>query len=144
MAKHPIIANGEMYIEPIIKSQGHGDKTPPRDYYTAKQRVITALDSLTRKIEESDEVFLDEKIVCIRLDPKYEAKSYVPTSVISAMSSDNSRIVGGRKYTIATEDDEYPAKLYFVRTTDEGLQQLRTVIQSGEKDNVDNWRKQLC
>ena len=144
MAKHPIIANGEMYIEPIIKSPGHGDKVPPRDYFTAKQRIITALDSLTRDIEESDEVFLDEKIVCIRLDPKYEAKSYVPTSVISAMSSDHSKIVGGRKYTIATEDDEYPAKLYFVRTTDEGLQQLRTVIQSGEKDNVDNWRKQLC
>lgn len=144
MAKHPIIANGEMYAEPITKTQRHGEKTPPRDYFTAKQRIITALDSLTKEIEETEEVFLDEKIVCIRLDPKYEAKSYVPISIISAMSSEQSKIVGGRKYTIETEDDEFSAKLYFVRTTDVGLQQLRTVLQSGEKDNVDTWRKQLC
>ena len=144
MAKHPIIANGEMYVEPITKTQGHGEKTPPRDYFTAKQRIITALDSLTREIEETEEVFLDEKIVCIRLDPKYEAKSYVPTSIVSAMSSEQSRIVGGRKYTVEAEDDEFSAKLYFVRTTDDGLQQLRTVLQSGEKDNVETWRKQLC
>lgn len=143
MAKHPIIANGEMYAEPVTKALGGGPKVLPRDYVAAKQRVIGALDDLTRDIADSSEVFLNERIICIRLEPKFEAKSYIPSSVIGAMSNGASQIVGGRKYTVTEGENEVSAKLYFVRTTDNGLGQLKQTLQNGDRDNVEQWQSQL-
>lgn len=143
MGKHPILANGELYAEPISKSIGGGDKERPHEYAEAKQRIVEAIDILQQKINDANEVFLDEKVLCIRLEPKFEAKSYVPYSVVSAMSNGNPRIVGGRKYTIHTDDDEVSAKLYFVRTSDAGICQLKEIIQSGERDHIEQWRLQL-
>ena len=58
MGKHPIIANGEIYAEPVSKALGGGPKQMPRDYFEAKQRIINALDDLTQDIAEGEEVFL--------------------------------------------------------------------------------------
>ena len=121
MDKHPIIANGEVYAEPVSKMLGGGPKRLPREYPEAKIRMIDALNELTQEIETGEERFLEDKVVCIRLEPKFEAKSYVPISIINAMNDNSSALVGGRKYSIIENDDELFAKLYFVRTTDTGL-----------------------
>lgn len=55
---------------------------------------------------------MDEKVICVRMEPKFEAKSYVPTSIIPGDGS--LEIVGGRKYRIESEEDT-DAKLYFVK-----------------------------
>lgn len=144
MGKHPIIANGEIYAEPVSKALGGGPKQMPRDYSEAKQRIINALDDLTQDIAESEEIFLDERIICVRLEPKFEAKSYIPNALIKAMSNDSSEIVGGRKYTVLDDESELTAKLYFVRTTDSGINQLKATLQNGERDNVEQWQQQLC
>ena len=143
MGKHPIIANGEIYAEPVSKALGGGPKDLPRDYFEAKRRVLDALDALEQDIEDSKEFFLDERIICIRLEPKFEAKSYVPNAIIGAMSSGESQIVGGRKYTVSTDQGDLSAKLYFVRTTDKGINQLKATIQAGSRDNVEQWQQQL-
>jgi len=53
--KHPIIAHGELYAEPISKSLGGGKKEMPRDYVEAKQRIISDLEVLTDSIADSQE-----------------------------------------------------------------------------------------
>lgn len=143
MGKHPIIANGEIYAEPVSKALGGGPKQMPRGYFEAKQRIINALDVLTQDIAEGEEVFLDERIICIRLEPKFEAKSYIPSALINAMSSGSSKIVGGRKYTVYGDERELSAKLYFVRTTDSGINQLKATLQNGDRDNVEQWQQQI-
>lgn len=143
MGKHPIIANGEMYAEPLSKALGGGPKQMPHDYLEAKQRIINALDDLIQNIAQSKDLFLDERIICIRLEPKFEAKSYIPNTLINEMSSGLSKIVGGRKYTISGNESASSAKLYFIRTTDSGIHQLKTTLQNGNRDSVGQWQQEI-
>lgn len=115
----------------------------PRDYLDAKRRIINALDGLTQDIAAGKELFLDERIICVRLEPKFEAKSYMPSTLINEMSSGSSRIVGGRKYTILDDESGASAKLYFIRTTDSGINQLKTTLQNGNRDNVGQWQQEI-
>lgn len=142
--KYPIIAHGELYAEYVTKPLGGGKRVMPRDYSEAKERILDDLDSLQSILQEEDEVFLSEKILCIRLEPKFEAKSYVPEALVSAMSEGNARIVGGRKYEVMDEEGNIEtAKLYFLRTATSGIEQLSDVLYSGQKDHVESWRNQL-
>lgn len=142
MSKHPIIAQGELYAEPVARPIAFGGKTLPHEYDAAKQRVLNNLYELETKLVESDEVFLEEKIVCVRLEPKFEAKSYIPATLVGAMSAD-AKIVGGRKYAIFEGREEQLAKLYFIRTTTAGIRQFRSIIEQGTRDNVKQWRQEL-
>ena len=94
--KHPIIANGQYYIEPLFKRNGGGLPTFPHEYGEAKVRLCSDISRIQDSIRDSEEVFLDEKIVCIRLEPKYEAKSYTPSSLVAESGM---KLVGGRKYS---------------------------------------------
>lgn len=144
MDKHPIIAKGEIYSEPITKKISGGPKSMPRTYDEAKIRMIEDLEQLTREIESSNEIFLEERVVCIRLEPSFEAKSYVPNGIISVMNVDgDSKIVGGRRYIIEENGQKKNAKLYFVKTSDKGIRQLRNTLENGTRDNVDIWKKQI-
>jgi hypothetical protein len=140
--KYPIIALGELYVEPITKKGGGGDKIRPHEYQSAKQKILYDINNIVHQIQKNSEVFLDEKIVCIRMEPKFEAKSYVPTSLI--LSRENMEIVGGRKYTFTDDNgEEKNAKLYFMRTNNDGIESLQHTLENGLKDNVDNWCKQI-
>ena len=140
--KHPIIAHGELYIKPISKKGSGGPKKIPHEYPFAKQKMVNDLEQISREIHENREIFLDEKIICVRMEPKFEAKSYVPSSLI--LSRENMVIVGGRKYTFAdNKGEEQSAKLYFMRMNDQGIQLLRHTLESGLKDNIENWRNQI-
>lgn len=140
--KHPIIAHGEIYAEPIARPISNGPKILPHEYNEAKQRVLGNLNTLESALTNSDELFLEEKIVCVRLEPKFEAKSYVPTSLVSAMST-GSEIIGGRKYTMRSGEVENSAKLYFVKTTTSGIREFRTTLENGTRDNIKQWRQEL-
>ena len=94
--KHPIIAHGELYVEPIVKKSRPIDKSIPHEYEDAKQRILSNISDITEKIETQEEFWLDEKIVWGRMEPKFEAKSYVPSSITQV--SDGVSLVGGRKY----------------------------------------------
>ena len=110
--KHPIIAHGELYVEPIVKKSRPIDKSIPHEYEDAKQRILSDISNITEKIEIQEEFFLDEKILCVRMEPKFEAKSYVPASITQV--SDSISLVGGRKYRfVDNQGDPQSAKLYF-------------------------------
>lgn len=142
--KHPIIANGELYVEPIRKKTGPIDKKIPNEYPIAKQKMIHYIDQIFEQVQKQEEIFMDEKVICVRMEPKFEAKSYVPTSIIPGDGS--LEIVGGRKYKInaTTEfEEDTGAKLYFVKATDLGLSNLKNTLEKGLKDNVESWRNQI-
>ena len=139
--RHPIIANGELYAQPVNKPIGGGPKTLPHEYDEAKARTLADLSALEASFSDDKEVFMEEKIICVRLEPKFEAKSYVPTSIISAMPG--GEIVGGRKYKLPSDKDEVYAKLYFVKTTANGVSKLKSALENGTNDSVEQWRNQL-
>ncbi|MFZ5986806.1 MAG: S8 family peptidase [Bacillota bacterium] len=144
--RYPIIGKGEVYIEPVRKKQFGGPKNIPYTYDQAKERMIGFINNIENEITTNSNMFLDEKVVCVRMEPKFEAKSYMPTSLLL---SDQMEIIGGRKYdfidnnnaTVTGSDDK--AKLYFMKVTDKGLLELKNVISKGTKDNLENWRNQI-
>ena len=139
--RHPIITHGELYCEPIGKRFGGSTKAIPHEYFEAKQRIISDLDEISDAIQEQREIFLEEKIICVRLEPKFEAKSYVPTQLLI---DDTIHFVGGRKYSLVDEaDEQQEAKLYFIRTDDGGIRKMRDTLSSGSKDGIEAWRNQL-
>lgn len=147
--KHPIIAYGELYAEPISKKLYSGPKQYPHEYSEAKINIIKQLDMIselfrTNAQTNANEIFTHDKIICFRMEPKFEAKSYVPSSIISAVK--DMSLIGGRKYVVdsTVSDKKETAKLYFARTTSEGIAELRTLLDSGQRDNIKTWREQIC
>ena len=138
--KHPIIANGQYYIEPLFKKNGNGHKTLPHEYEEAKERLCSDIEKIQESIHENSEVFLDEKVVCIRLEPKFEAKSYVPDSLVAGSGM---KMIGGRKYT-SNPAENTKGKLYFVRTNDQELSELKSKFKTDRKDHVKKWKEQIC
>lgn len=138
--KHPILANGQYYIEPLIKRSRGGTPSLPHEYEEAKFRLYSDISKIQDSIRDSKEVFLDEKVVCIRLEPKYEAKSYMPNSLVAESGM---KLVGGRKYTLNSENKS-KAKMYFVRTNDSELAKLKSKFETGKKDHVKKWKEQVC
>lgn len=141
--RYPIIAHGELYVEPINKRSMPATKKYPHEYDEAKNMLLDDLCEIEKIISNesvgSSEIFLEQKIVCFRMEPKFEAKSYTPQSIISV--SNHLELIGGRKYQI---DEDTSAKLYFVKATNSGLQELHTILKSGQKDNIKSWRNQIC
>lgn len=141
--KLPILAHGERYIDRVEKHQGAGPKTYPREYREAKSRVISDLDVLSEDLRENPKMFMPEKVICIRMEPKFEAKSYSPDPVVYAVR-DKMEIIGGRKYTYDIKgNEEKKAKLYYVRTRAEGIDELKTILSTGVKDSQARWQHSI-
>lgn len=140
--RHPIIANGELYVESVSKKSSPSNKSYPHEYEEAKTNLINNLeviyDMLSANSNPVDEIFINDKVICFRLEPKFEAKSYVPETIVSAVQ--DMKIVGGRQYSI---DAETRAKLYFVKTTLNSISELQNILKKGEKDDIKIWRNQV-
>lgn len=138
--KHPILANGQYYITPLVKRTGGGFPNFPHEYSEAKERLCEDIERIQQSFENSDEIFVPSKVVCIRLEPKYEAKSYTPSSLVA---DSGMKLIGGRKYTVDA-NNQTKGKMYFVRTTTDELQELKTKFKSGRKDHIKKWKEQIC
>lgn len=138
--KHPIIGNGQYYIEPLIRKSFGGEPVLPHEYSEAKVRLSADIEKIQASFSSSEEVFVDKKIVCVRLEPKFEAKSYTPKSLIA---DTDMKLVGGRRYTIEREGAA-KGKLYFVRVSNSDLENLKNKLISGKKDHVKKWQNQIC
>lgn len=53
--KHPIIAHGELYVEPIVKKSRPIDKSIPHEYEDAKRRILSDISDITEKIKLQEE-----------------------------------------------------------------------------------------
>ncbi|WP_099204966.1 S8 family peptidase [Scatolibacter rhodanostii] len=140
--KHPILGRGELYISDIDKRYYGGPPKLPHSYHENKITLINSISSIQEEIKHNDEIFLSEKVICMRMEPKFEAKSYSPDMLLSI---DGITPIGGRKYTISkSEEGQVKSKLYFAKTNDDGLENLKHVLQSGQKDSVVTWQNQIC
>lgn len=75
------------------------------------------------------------------MEPKFEAKSYSPDMILS---TNGISPIGGRKYTISkSKEGSVNSKLYFAKTSDKGLENLKTILVSGQKDNTVTWQNQI-
>lgn len=139
--KHPIIAHGEIYVKPISKKGGGGDKKIPHEYEAARKKIICDIDRIFEVIQEKQEIFLEEKIVCVRMEPNFEAKSYVPFQLLA---DESMSIVGGRRYNFIDDMlEEQVAKLYFIKTDDIGIRKIKETLSLGSRDSVKEWRNQV-
>ena len=137
--KKPIIAFGESYSEQFEKSGSGGNKKRPHEYEEARENILNNINYIRESIETKREIFLDEKILCIRMEPDFEAKSYIPNSFIYKI--DNTDIIGGRKFVI---DDNNKSKLYFLRTDIQGINNLYDVVKNNKEYNNKSWVNEIC
>jgi hypothetical protein plarl_07085 len=139
--KHPILGRGELYVSDIEKRYYGGPQKLPHSYHENKKVLIKDISAIQNKIQHNDEIFLPEKVICVRMEPKFEAKSYTPDMILSM---NGITLIGGRKYIISqSEECSINSKLYFAKTNDQGLENLRIVLESGQKDNIATWRNQI-
>lgn len=138
--KYPIIGNGQYYIEPLLKKTYGGNPVLPHEYMEAKTRLSTDIANIQESFSKSDEIFIEKKIICVRLEPKFEAKSYTPNSLVA---DSEMKLVGGRKYTI-DPTTETKGKLYFLRTNNNDLNILKNTLITGKKDHIGKWQEQIC
>lgn len=139
--KNPILGRGELYVSDIEKRYYGGPQKLPHSYHENKIALIKDISTIQEEIQCNDEIFLPEKVICVRMEPKFEAKSYSPDMLLSI---DGISPIGGRKYTISkSEEGSVNSKLYFAKTNDKGLENLKTILASGEKDNTVTWQNQI-
>ncbi len=139
--KHPILGRGELYVSDIEKRYFGGPPQYPHTYTEGKQNLLNGLSSIKESINANSEVFLEEKVLCVRMEPKFEAKSYAPDML---MSIDGIHPIGGRKYSITEQDgSEIKAKLYFAKATDDGINNLFSTLEQGKKDSFATWQNQI-
>lgn len=148
----PILAHGETYAQAIVKRGVGAPKPRPHEYEEARERLISNIDTVLMQIDVNPDLYLDEKIVCIRMEPKFEAKSYTPSSILTV--SNDMKLVGGRKYKIAEKkeasvssnevDSNHPeyAKLYFLRATTADLTDFRKSLRDG-LNTTESWRNEI-
>lgn len=107
----PILAHGESYAQPVQKKTGGGPRPRPHEYEEARNRLLANIGTVSRQIQTDPDSYLEEKVVCIRMEPKFEAKSYAPSSVL-------------------TSSDELHGTLFIGddKTVNEGAYQLRTMF----------------
>lgn len=139
--KHPILGHGELYIKEIEKRYHGGPPKLPHNYHENKIALINDITSIQEEIKNNDEIFLPEKVICVRMEPKFEAKSYSPNMILSL---DGITPIGGRKYLISeSEEGQVKSKLYFAKTSDHGLKNLKHILESSQKDNSVIWKNQI-
>lgn len=138
---HPILGRGELYVSDIEKKYYGGPKQYPHTYDESKQNLLNGLSHIKESIVNNSEIFLKEKVLCVRMEPKFEAKSYSPDILLSI---DGISPIGGRKYSIEGKNgNQIKAKLYFAKATDNGIDNLTQILRLGIKDNITTWENQI-
>ncbi|MFA6527587.1 MAG: S8 family peptidase [Candidatus Babeliales bacterium] len=124
---------------PIEKGGGGKPKIPSISYEEARDQILENI-RVTKGIISSLPIgqrLPHEFVIGIKLDPKFAAKSYYPDSLFndenrfSAFEEIGSRIWRETRQ-IANEPVEERGKMFFVRTTDEGLTRFEQKLQQAE------------
>lgn len=69
----PILAHGESYAQPVQKKTGGGPRPRPHEYEEARNRLLANIGTVSRQIQTDPDSYLEEKVVCIRMETKFEA-----------------------------------------------------------------------
>lgn len=131
--RRPALYRGERYNQAIAKGGGGNQKDPEVSYDDARARIISDIEATKNAIREmpSNLRLPHEFIVSVRIDPGFSAKSYYPSTLFdSVQRSVGTQEIGSRIWR--NSDNEEVGKMFFVRTTEEGLSKLEEKLNSPE------------
>lgn len=108
----------------------------PRDYDQARTRLTADIAALGQQIEayDSDLILKESVVFCVRLNPKFIAKSYFPANFVSETGLE---IIGSRKWKI---DDANFSKILFLRGAAKKVKDISAILGKGETTLKDAWK----
>lgn len=126
-----VLIGGEKYSELISKRLGGSPNEPEISYHQAKGRLLSDIASTRQAIQQLPQQLRlpNEFVVCIRMNPKYSAKSYFPKGIFKTASRNEVDPIGSRNW-YSQEETPTSGKLIFARTTDRGLATLESFLQN--------------
>lgn len=137
--RRPILYKGEVYTTPVEKKVGGPIREPEVTYEAARNNVITSLNSVVSNIKElpTEARLPNEYIVCLRLQSEFSAKSYYPGSLFEYDNTKEFAEIGSRQWKEKKDHSEdktvdEKGKLFFVRTTEKGLNNLQQKLENSE------------
>ena len=143
-----LLANGEKYLERVIKP-GYGRPGQlPRSYEEARQLVKR---DVTNSLEQLATLpkrkrYDDESVLCLRLHPDRTAKTYDPKGLLETIRDLEN--IGSRNYKIPTRSvaqtnrikklleaniEEATGRLVFIRSNDAGFKRLLKKLEESER-----------
>lgn len=131
--RRPILYKGERYSKAIAKGGGGPQKEPHISYDEARNKIISDIKKTREIITNTSTRFKlpNEFVVSIRLDPDFSAKSYYPSTIFGpALRAQGIDEVGSRIWK--SESGGKHGKMFFVRTTDNGLKNLERKLTNDE------------
>lgn len=150
-SRRPILYRGETYSTPISKGGSRKLPEPEVSYEEARINLMSNIRDTENKLRgvPVDMKLPNETVVCLRMHPKYSAKSYYPSSLFSTFDEiEGMQEVGSRLWRPKPNDiDVKPAKeengdddviskvgkLLFVRTTVDALSKFQKKLNSSER-----------
>ncbi len=128
-----VLTGGEKYSELISKRLGGSSSVPDITLSKAQSRLISDIASTRIALNSLPETLRmpNEFVVCVRMNPKYSAKSYFPKSIFGSISTQEIQPIGSRSWH-PNNEKEISAKLIFARTTEQGLSSLEQHLQSSQ------------
>lgn len=142
----PILVNGEYYVKGV-KKPGFG-RAPelPRTYEQAVELLnneLTSTEQEFRALPAAKKV--DSVVFCLRMNPKFIAKSYTPTALLKEAKLPQ---VGSRRWTYKVKSQHATelvhSKLLFVRSPADGLAELRNLLSRKQSSLTDGWKEDAC
>ncbi|WP_169799798.1 S8 family peptidase, partial [Cytobacillus firmus] len=137
----PIIGNGEKMIEPVKKAFGGGETTYPRSYIEAKSRISKQVKDIKAKIDGiPDEKRMKEVVITLRLNEKFLAKSYIPSTFFKETKFEN---IGSRRWTFESDEELKISKMHFVKLDQEGLSSFEQLLESDGTSLTDSFKNDV-
>ncbi len=139
----PILGYGENMIEPVRPGRGAGDPVFPRTYAEARSRIKQQVSNVRRVIETiPEDKRMQEVVVTVRLNHKFLAKSYTPTTFFREANIEN---VGSRRwdYSDEAEGDAHYSKMHFVKASVDNLAYLEQYLDRNEVSLREAFKKDV-
>jgi subtilisin family serine protease len=140
--RRPILFNGEVYSSPVEKRNVGGAIEYPLTYDEARTQVIDGIRTTREYLRQMPQGsrLPNEVVMCIRMQPKFSAKSYYPDSLFDLNKTRfGLQEIGSRNWrgeTIENNENQVipskPDKLFFVRTTERGLTRFEQELNKSE------------
>ncbi|MFP7335010.1 S8 family peptidase [Shouchella clausii] len=137
----PIIGNGEKMIEPVKKAFGGGETTYPRSYTEAKSRISKQVKDIKAKINEiPDEKRMREIVITLRLNERFLAKSYTPSTFFKETKFEN---IGSRRWKFESDEELKFSKMHFVKLNQEDLSSFEQLLESDGTPLTDSFKNDV-
>jgi subtilisin family serine protease len=139
----PIIGYGERMIEAVTKKPGFGETTYPRNYSQARTRVKQQVQSVKEKFTKiPEDKRMNEVVITLRLNEKFLAKSYIPTTLFKQAKLEN---IGSRRWEFQREDDEEEkySKMHFLKVDMDSLELFENLLDREEGQLTDSLKNDI-